>query len=208
MSWKNTFLNAVPTAPYHVEVAGIIWCADCRDILPHFPKVDLVLSDPPYLEGDFSWLFLDNMDRNTRIVVTPGKINSFYWIRKRAPQWEYIWKNSSTSLGGAYCLHIGFEPILAYCAPYKPLGNDVLSYPIQRQEAGKRHPWPKPLPLIKKLLSHFSNEKNIILDPFLGSGTTAVAAKELGRKFIGIEISEEYCKIAVKRLKQGVLNFE
>lgn len=57
-----------------------------------------------------------------------------------------------------------------------------------------------PLTVLKNIIG--ITVYDIILDPFLGSGTTAVAAKELGRQFIGIEISEEYCAIAVKRLKQ------
>ena len=69
------------------------------------------------------------------------------------------------------------------------------------------HPAEKDPDMAQQLIRWCSDENDIILDPFLGSGTTAVAAKELGRKFIGIEISEEYCKIAVKRLRQGVLNF-
>jgi site-specific DNA-methyltransferase (adenine-specific) len=71
----------------------------------------------------------------------------------------------------------------------------------------ENHPAEKDPDLAQQLIRWCSDESNIILDPFLGSGTTAVAAKELGRKFIGIEISEEYCKIAVKRLRQGVLDF-
>ena len=63
------------------------------------------------------------------------------------------------------------------------------------------HPTQKPLSIIKKLLMVSSNEGDIIFDPFLGSGTTAVACRELNRNFIGIEISPEYCKIAEQRLK-------
>ena len=69
------------------------------------------------------------------------------------------------------------------------------------------HPaeFPKELPArFMKLVGHSSD---VILDFYLGSGTTAVAAKELGRKFIGVEISEEYCALSVKRLRQGVMNF-
>lgn len=70
------------------------------------------------------------------------------------------------------------------------------------------HPAEKDVHIAQKLIKWCSDEGDIILDPFLGSGTTALAAKELGRKFIGIEISEEYCAIAVKRLRQKVFNFE
>jgi len=64
-----------------------------------------------------------------------------------------------------------------------------------------------PTSLSELLITRFTNENDLILDPFLGSGTTAVAAKKLNRRFIGVEISPEYCAIAEHRLKQGVLNF-
>ena len=76
---------------------------------------------------------------------------------------------------------------------------------FQRDSIEKEHTCPKPFSLIKKLTNRLSMPGSIILDPFLGSGTTAVAAKQLGRKFIGIEIEEKYCQIAVKRLAQGEL---
>ena len=66
----------------------------------------------------------------------------------------------------------------------------------------------KPLKLIKELAELFSNHGSTILDPFMGSGTTLRAAKDLGRKCIGIEISREYCDIAVNRLRQEVISFE
>jgi len=62
-----------------------------------------------------------------------------------------------------------------------------------------------PIELASKIIKTFSNPTDLILDCFLGSGTTAVAAKQLGRKYIGIEISEEYCKIAEERLRQEEL---
>ena len=66
----------------------------------------------------------------------------------------------------------------------------------------------KPLKIIEDLIQVHSNENDTILDPFLGSGTTARACKDLGRKCIGIEISKKYCYIAIKRLGQEVFNFE
>ena len=67
------------------------------------------------------------------------------------------------------------------------------------------HPTEKPEPLMVSLLSDFTGREDTILDPFMGSGTTLVAAKRLGRKAIGIEREEKYCEIAVKRLRQGSL---
>ena len=67
------------------------------------------------------------------------------------------------------------------------------------------HPTEKPMVILSQFLQIGSNPADLILDPFLGSGTTALAAKQLGRKFIGIEISETYCKIARDRLMQEEL---
>ena len=69
------------------------------------------------------------------------------------------------------------------------------------------HPTEKPVALMERILNKFSDSDALVIDPFLGSGTTAVACKKLNRRFIGIEISPEYCKIAEQRLAQGVLTF-
>jgi site-specific DNA-methyltransferase (adenine-specific) len=66
----------------------------------------------------------------------------------------------------------------------------------------KQHPTQKPLDVIRKLIIHHSKEHDLICDPFMGSGTTAVACKQLNRNFIGFEISQEYVNIANERLKQ------
>lgn len=68
------------------------------------------------------------------------------------------------------------------------------------------HPTQKPGPLIRELVSLFSSTGDLVLDPFAGSGTTLRAAKDLSRRAIGIEIEPKYCEIAVKRLRQEVLN--
>lgn len=67
------------------------------------------------------------------------------------------------------------------------------------------HPNQKPVGLHKIILDKYSTKGQTILDSFMGSGTTLVAAKELGRKAVGIEIEEKYCEIAVRRLAQEVL---
>lgn len=67
------------------------------------------------------------------------------------------------------------------------------------------HPTGKPLPLYRAFVSDFTDPGETILDPFMGSGTTLRAAKDLGRKAIGIELEEKYCEIAAKRMAQEVL---
>lgn len=80
----------------------------------------------------------------------------------------------------------------------------VWTYGIEKQNG---HPTPKPLDLIVKLVDLFTDSGELICDPFMGSGTTLRAAKDLGRRAIGIEIEEKYCEIAAKRLAQKVMDF-
>ena len=70
-----------------------------------------------------------------------------------------------------------------------------------------KHPTQKPIKLIRRLIESGTVEGDVIIDPFMGSGTTAVACQELNRKFIGFELSKEYCDIANKRLMQKGLNY-
>lgn len=64
------------------------------------------------------------------------------------------------------------------------------------------HPTQKPVEVIEKLITDSTKEGDLVLDCFMGSGTTAVAAKKLNRNFIGYEIQEKYIEIAKRRLKQ------
>ena len=85
---------------------------------------------------------------------------------------------------------------------------NILRYPICGGRERGEHPTQKPLALFKELIDRHTDPGETILDPFMGSGTTLRAAKDLGRKAIGIEIEERYCEIAAKRMSQSVLALE
>lgn len=86
--------------------------------------------------------------------------------------------------------------------------NDRSRFTVMPGGEKEFHPTGKPLPLISKLMRVGSEDGAMILDPFMGSGTTLRAAKDLGRKAIGIEIHEPYCEIAANRMRQEVLEFK
>jgi len=83
-------------------------------------------------------------------------------------------------------------------------GDDVWT-DIKSEKDRKGHPTQKPVDLMARIVTVSSDEGDTILDPFLGSGTTAVACKQLKRNYIGIELSEKYCEIANRRLEQDQL---
>jgi len=206
---------------YHDKEAGIIiYHGDCRDILPHLGPVDLVLTDPPYGIGSrlvtggkghsFDRLILSGADKwdvkpdagllrsllamsahqcifGGNFFELPPCDKPLCWNKLRPNQrnlseWEYVW----TSLEGR-------AEMFTYCANGGFVAQELLEHPTQ-----------KPVPLIKWCINFFPSAQTI-LDPFMGSGTTLRAAKDLGRQAIGIEIEERYCEIAVNRLRQEVL---
>jgi DNA modification methylase len=121
------------------------------------------------------------------------------------PRHELIWLKNNHVFGRTDYAYI-HEPILYAWKPgaghkyYGGFQRSVLKY--NKPLKSDMHPTTKPLKLVMRLIKNSSLEGDLVCDPFLGSGTTALACKQLGRDFIGFEISEEYCEIARKRLKQ------
>ncbi|MDO4988161.1 MAG: site-specific DNA-methyltransferase [Synergistes sp.] len=112
-----------------------------------------------------------------------------------------IWKRKGgINFNAGYFLPT-YEVIYVICKPDFKLAKGANSYGdvwefMQEQKNG--HPAPFPVELINRIIS--STNAQIVLDPFMGSGTTALAAKQLGRHYIGVEIAREYCEMAEKRI--------
>ena len=105
---------------------------------------------------------------------------------------------------------VGFEPCTIAHAPGPMRWNGggraaLWTHNTVKGDDRPDHPCPKPLPLMRELVAQFTDEGELVLDPYAGSGTTLRAAKDLGRRAIGIEVDERYCEVAARRLAQEVL---
>ena len=209
------------------ESDGCIVCGDCREVLdsaPHRPA--LVATDPPYdvragdgggcfgkrdhlvktggfTDGGCDYSFLNAFD-NWFCFCSRKQLPTLLCVAEDCPRWNLL----------TWCKP---NPVPTCCNKYLPdveyivhgftkgrlFGDMSVKSSFMVHPCGKkvtRHPNEKPLPLMNKLILLGSEPGDIILDPFCGSGTTCVAAKQLGRRWIGIAISEDYCHIARARV--------
>ena len=198
-----------------IETIGdaVLYLGDCREILPTLGRVDAVVTDPPYGLGDkwngggggkkSSWRFnsseVKSWDGATVAGVTElsGKYKQII-----------IWGGNYYNLPISRCWLIWdkMQPDtwttgqceMAWTNLDRPIRAFRMAQCEQANEGRKDHPTQKPLALMAWCLKWVDG---IVLDPFMGSGTTGVACARLGRKFIGIEIHEPYFDIACRRIE-------
>jgi len=127
------------------------------------------------------------------------------WLHGLSLWTEIVWDRGGGTTGKSRRHTVSDERIYQLGRPvtFHPLGlTTVWRIP---PEKGSKHPCAFPEELVNRCVTSSTDEDMTVLDPFLGSGTTLVAAKRLGRQGIGIERREDYCEMAVKRLRQGAL---
>lgn len=214
--------------PYYQTDLGTLYHGDCLEILPQLKeKVDLMLTDPPYgidLNTDYSRFNSNKLQgRNYQLLERDNKVMNFeflfglegkkvIWGANNFPQqipfnplkdgwlcWDKRTNERADELFGS-----PFEmAVIIGQRSYKMIRMQHCGFKnADGYRSGRFHPTQKPIRLFYYILINFFKKVNLILDPFLGSGTTAVACERLGRRWIGIEISKEYCDIAVKRIKR------
>lgn len=210
--------------PYYEESGLVIYHGDCREVLPTLGKVDLVLTDPPYginLNADtrrFSGgnnatrrgkgrkdgpIIGDHAAFDPSFLLAAGHRHIVWgWnhFPDKLPRGAcLVWLKRYDDAFGTFLSDAEIAWMSKGCGVY--CRRDLSNNGITNERA---HPTQKPVGLMKWCLSFFP-DAGLILDPFMGSGTTLRAAKDLGLRAIGIEIEEKYCAIAVERLRQESL---
>jgi len=164
---------------------------------------------PDYVRSVVVPAFVAALAVSARGIVTPGNRN--LWLYPPPADFG-VWYNPAGTGRNKWgfilahaILYYGIDPRAGSAATASSAWalNDPVDWCKNRT-----HPCPKPEKFMRWLVSKGSLDGELILDPFMGSGTTLVAAKQLGRRAIGIEIEEKYCAIAVDRLRQSVLDFD
>lgn len=192
-----------------VETIGdaTLMLGDCLELMPSLGSVDAIVTDPPYGVGFAAW------DQTIPDWLPTARALASRVVFTTAPTivWDYPrpdWLAACARPGAtARTAQGGFNhwiPVLVYGAKFStdmrylpPVANS------QRREypSGYVHPSPKPVELMRWLVSEASEPGELVLDPFMGSGTTGAAAIGLGRKFVGIEINPEYFDHACDRIR-------
>lgn len=216
---------------YYSSDGIAIYHGDCKDIISGL-KVDVVITDPPYSEVthkgartaldvsliDFPSVTSDYLRTVYSMIDLKTWLIAFMdWrhiaeLEKNPPDdlrfirfGIWVKPNGAPQFTGDRPA-TGWEGIGMFHTHEKMRWNGggrhgVFTY----NKINGSHPTEKPLSLVMELVELFSNPGDVILDPFMGSGTTLLAAKLLGRRAIGIELDEKYCEVAANRLRQGVL---
>ena len=219
------------TDPYYSDENVTIYHGDCREIMPEL-TFDVIVTDPPYgiswRSGGMPSGYTSGLNERKETYVigdeTTGIRDTVLEMRRGAPcivfgSWKasrpkdtdrvLIWNKSGQNPGPVnHPWFTAHEDIYLIGKGWtgKP-HRSVITTNENRSVAASAsgHPTSKPVSLMITLVGKCP--PGVILDPFMGSGTTLRAAKDLGRKAIGIELDEKYCEIAATRMGQGVLDF-
>jgi DNA modification methylase len=201
--------------PYYQDESTTIYHGDCREIMPTLGRFDLLLTDPPYGYGwktNYSRFLKGSSDKSEIANDVAENVDLSPWIELTGEQMIFGCNSLPQQKPGSYLIwdkrcEDGFSFLSDGEAAWWSEGHGVYICSINAQRHRSKaglHPTQKPVGLMAWCIQK-AKQSETIIDPFLGSGTTLVAAKLEGRKAVGIELEERYCEIAANRLCQGVL---
>jgi site-specific DNA-methyltransferase (adenine-specific) len=217
--------------PYYEEAGITIYHADCRQVLDDV-AADVVVTDPPYgisLEADYSKSYGVEVkvaaERKSHAPVhgdtepfDPTPLLRFphhvlfgaNYYRDRLPDaggwivWDKVCSNDVRRLPGWSDGEVAWTDLVKGIRIFRHAWN---GFSRSSENSVHVHPTQKPVALMRWVLDRWVPPDWVILDPYMGSGPLARAAQEMGRRYIGVEIEESYCEVAVGRLRQGVFDF-
>ncbi len=199
----------------------ILHLGDCRDILPGLTGIDAVISDPPYgMNKGFANDSPEVADGLVREVMAWAKDSAngnvlAFWSAQRtdvieavfSPKRIMIW-NKTFAIYAPNNVGYRYEPIVWVSGKEanSKRGDIFEGFPIafKAQSENAAHPTQKPLSVMSEIIRDFTNPGDLVLDPFMGSGSTGVAAILFGRRFTGIEIEEKYFDISCRRMDEAL----
>lgn len=211
-------------------LTATLYCGDCLEVLPTLAagSVDAVVTDPPYGidggngnvnrkrgKGNYSGLFADTPNYIRAVIVpiierlrqmcgcialTPGSKNMMLY--PQPDSFGAFYQPASTGL--QVFGNMDAQPVLYYGKNRNHNMGVRLSWELTEPPSCTEHPCSKPQRAWNRLLCAVTREGDLVLDPFMGSGTTGVACAQTGRNFIGIEIDPGYFEIAVRRIRNAL----
>ena len=199
------------TAAARIERIGnaTLYLGDCREILPTLGKVDAIVTDPPYGVNKADWdaAYPEWLEQIAFKIANVVCIMPGLWaLPKCIAGMGDAYKSviSGRNLNGMTFGPVGFNnwipAVVGGEVPHK--GQDAFEFSVG-SEPKPDHPSPKPLTYMRRLIDRVTEAGWTVLDPFMGSGTTGVAATKEGRRFIGIEIEPRYFDIACRRIEDA-----
>ena len=216
--------------PYYSDGSVTIYHGDCRDLLPRLPRPDMLIADPPYgisLRTDYEATYgkpkAISAKRHNHAPVygddepfDPSHLLGFpnlflfgaNYYRDRLPNeggwllWDKVCSNEVKRLASWSDGEMAWTNCFRGVRIFRHAWN---GFSRSSENSYHVHPTQKPVVLMRWIIDRYGPDADLIIDPYMGSGPTLRAAKDCGRKAIGIEYEEQYCEIAAKRMGQEVL---
>lgn len=211
---------------YPTDFLNRIICGDSLGLIKIIPEreIDCILTDPPYglnkngIKNDRDLSLFYNILPDCYRVLKDNSFFVTFFSTKYLPElfknnpFTYFWQFVLYCPEGSVNSPIGFTKYMS-CFVFKKgqpslvkrktdIFKDTPGKMVEPDEGFIDHPTPKPKHFVREILEMTTKENDIILDPFIGGGSAAVACKQTNRRFIGFEINREYCLLANKRLSK------
>ena len=206
--------------PYYADDLVTIYHARCEDVLPGVDpaSVDLLLTDPPYgidYKGSSYWdgrtIEGDDQPFDPAAMLAYGRCvlfgaNHFCHALPQSDGW-IVWDKRLQDSTDSGLRVPDSEMAWTNVTKRQRIYRQLWAGPMRAEESTFVHPTQKPVGMMRWILNQWTEPGDLVLDPYMGSGPVAQACHELGRRYIGVELVEDYCRIAVSRLSQQTFDF-